>query len=76
MQLILVSLIYASCEHGAFNKFYRYEGFLFCGNKICVTVCSIRELFVRELHCDDLMGHFGMYKILDVLFEHFCWPHM
>ena len=53
------SNIYAACEHSAFNKFYRYKGFLFCGNRICVLVYSIRELLVRESHSGGLMGHFG-----------------
>ncbi|KAF7841818.1 Transposon Ty3-G Gag-Pol polyprotein [Senna tora] len=42
--------IYAACEKGAFNKFYRHEGFLFRGNRICVPICSVRELLVRESH--------------------------
>ena len=68
--------VYAACEHGAFNKFYRHEGFLFRGNRICVPICSIRELLVRESHSGGLMGHFGVHKTLDVLSEHFYWPHM
>ncbi|KAF7826402.1 Transposon Ty3-G Gag-Pol polyprotein [Senna tora] len=68
--------IYAACEKGAFNKFYRLEGFLFRGNRICVPICSVRELLVRESHSGGLMGHFGVHKTLDTLSEHFYWPHM
>jgi hypothetical protein len=31
---------------------------------------------VRESHSGGLMGHFGVVKTLDVLHEHFFWPHM
>ncbi|XP_072064137.1 uncharacterized protein [Arachis hypogaea] len=70
------SAIYASCEHSAFNKFYRHEGFLFRGNRICVLACSMRDLLVLESHNGGLMGHFGVHKTLDVLSEHFYWPRM
>ncbi|KAF7814914.1 Transposon Ty3-G Gag-Pol polyprotein [Senna tora] len=68
--------IYAACEKSTFNKFYRHEGFLFCGNRICVPICSVRELLVRESHSGGLMGYFGVHKTLDTLSEHFFWPHM
>ncbi|KAF7831873.1 Transposon Ty3-G Gag-Pol polyprotein [Senna tora] len=68
--------IYAACEKGAFNKFYRHEGFLFRGNRIFIPICSVRELLVRESHSGGLMGHFGVHKTLDTLSEHFFLPHM
>lgn len=37
---------------------------------------SIRELLVKEAHEGGLMGHFGVPKTLDMLQEHFYWPHM
>ena len=37
---------------------------------------SIRELLVQEAHEGGLMGHFGVQKTLDILHEHFYWPHM
>ena len=67
--------IYATCEHGTFNKFHRHTGFLFHGNSICALVCSSRELLVRESYSGCLMGDFGVHKTLDVLSEHFYWPH-
>ncbi|XP_025685360.1 uncharacterized protein [Arachis hypogaea] len=70
------SAIYASCEHSAFNKFYRHESFLFRGNRICVPACSTRDLLVLESHNEGLMGHFGVHKTLDVLSENFYWPRM
>ena len=42
------SNVYNACEHAAFRDFYRHEGFLFKGEKLCVPNSSIRELLVRE----------------------------
>jgi len=41
-----------------------------------VPKSSIRELLVQEAHEKVLMGHFGVQKTLDILHEHFYWPHM
>ena len=68
--------VYSTCEKSAEGKFYRYEGFLFRENKLCVPSCSIRDLLVRESHGGGLMGHFGVAKTLAMLQEHFYWPHM
>ncbi|XP_037493991.1 uncharacterized protein LOC119370286 [Jatropha curcas] len=50
---------HVACEHGAFDKFYRHDGYLIKGSKLCVPKCSIRDLLVLESHCGGLMGHFG-----------------
>ena len=68
--------VYQACEHAAFDKFYRHEGYLFRGKQLCILACSIRELLVRESHSGGLMGHFGVQKTLDMLSEHFYWPNM
>ncbi|XP_043806658.1 uncharacterized protein LOC122721799 [Manihot esculenta] len=49
----------------------RHDGYLFEGKKLCVPRCSIRDLLVLESHCGSLMGHFGVHKTYDTLFEHF-----
>ena len=38
--------------------------------------CRIRELLVQEGHGGGLMGHFGIFKTLSLLQEHFYWPNM
>ena len=68
--------VYNACGKSAFDKFYKHEGFLFRENKLCIPNCSMRELLVLESHGGGLMGHFGVTKTLDMLREHFFWPHM
>lgn len=70
--------IFATCarESGAVGKFYVRDGYLFREDKLCVPKSSLRELFVTESHEGGLMGHFGVAKTLNMLHEHFFWPHM
>ncbi|GKV06323.1 hypothetical protein SLEP1_g18224 [Rubroshorea leprosula] len=68
--------VFNACEKIAFDKFYRHEGYLFRENRLCMPNCSLRELLVRESHAGGLMGHFGVRKTLDILNDHFFWPHM
>ena len=70
------SNVFNACEKVSFGKFYRHEGFLFRENRLCVPKSSLRELLIREAHGGGLMGHFGVRKTLDVLIDHFFWPHM
>jgi len=50
------------------------EGFLFKGNKLCVSTCLLRELLVTETYGRSLVGHFGLNKTLGILREYFFWP--
>ena len=68
--------VYGACEKEGFDKFFRDDGFLFKENKLCVAQCSMRELLVREIYSGGLTGHFRIRKTLDVLSDHFFWPHM
>ena len=68
--------VYAACEHAAFNKFFRHNGYLFKENRLCVPKSSMRELLIREAHSGGLMGYFGVLKTYDILHEHFYWPKM
>ncbi|XP_074570603.1 uncharacterized protein LOC141827283 [Curcuma longa] len=54
----------------------RHDNYLFKNNRLCVPRGSMRELLVREAHEGGLMGHFGVQKTLEMLHEHFHWPHM
>ncbi|XP_071901038.1 uncharacterized protein [Coffea arabica] len=52
------------------------QGFLYYKGKLCIPMCSMRLLLVKEAHGGGLMGHFGVAKTLSILQEHFYWPHM
>ena len=67
----MILLMYTMHETSAFGKFYRLDGYLFKESRLCVPLSSMRELLVRETHEGGLMGHFGVFKTLDVLHEHF-----
>ncbi|XP_042444031.1 uncharacterized protein LOC122029149, partial [Zingiber officinale] len=54
----------------------RHDNYLFKNNRLCVPRESMRKLLVREAHEGGLMGHFGVQKTLEMLLEHFHWPHM
>ncbi|MDD0148434.1 hypothetical protein PSY31_22280, partial [Shigella flexneri] len=70
------SNVFEACVTKPFEKFYKQDGYLFRENKLCIPKCSFRELLVRESHGGGLMGHFGILKTLEILKEHFFWPHM
>ena len=68
--------VYMACDKTTFEKFYKHDGYLFRGNKLCTPNCSMRELLVHEAHGGGLMGHFGVRKTLEILHEHLFWPKM
>ncbi|RDX96811.1 hypothetical protein CR513_20497, partial [Mucuna pruriens] len=55
---------FAMWVHAAFHDYYRHDGFLFNGKKLCVPISSIRQLLVKEAHEGGLMVHFGKLKLL------------
>ncbi len=42
--------VYFVYEHAAFQKLHKHDGYLFRENKLCVPNCSMRDIFVHELH--------------------------
>ena len=39
-----------ACDKTTFEKFYKHDGYLFRGNKLCVPNCLMCELLVHEAH--------------------------
>jgi len=70
------SSILSECNLGAYKDFYLLNQYLFKGKRLCIPQCSLRNSLIRKAHEGGLMGHFGPNKILEVLKEHFYWPHM
>ncbi|RDX99590.1 hypothetical protein CR513_17346, partial [Mucuna pruriens] len=62
--------------HATFHDYYRHDGFLFKGKRLCVPMSSIRQLLVKEAREGCLMGHFKELKTVDILNEHFFWSPM
>jgi uncharacterized protein YbbC (DUF1343 family) len=50
--------IYVECRVSAKDNFFRHNGFLFKENKLCVSNCSMHELFIREAHGGGFNGAF------------------
>ncbi|XP_071714564.1 uncharacterized protein [Rutidosis leptorrhynchoides] len=53
------------------RDYVEQDGFLFKGNRLCISKDSIRELLTIEAHGGGLAGHFGINKTLEILNEHF-----
>lgn len=68
--------IFHACKNSSHDKFYVHEGFLFKAERLCIPMCSLRELLVKEAHGGGLTGHYGIHKTYQVLCEHFYWPKM
>jgi len=68
--------IYGECHQGGSKDFYLSNQYLFKGKRLCIPQGSLRASLIREAHEGGLMGHFGTNKTLEVLKEHFYWPHM
>ena len=59
--------LFLACEKIAFGNYFRHDGFLFKKNKLCVPICSLRELLIRELYGGGLMRYVGKAKTLCVI---------
>ncbi|KMS95687.1 hypothetical protein BVRB_005900 [Beta vulgaris subsp. vulgaris] len=68
--------LFVATKDGPKDHYHQMEGFLFKGNKLCVPKCPVRDLLIREAHGGGLAGHFGVSKTMELLQEHFSWPHM
>ena len=42
--------VYKACENLTFDKFYKFDGYLFKEKNIICVNCSIHELLIYEAH--------------------------
>ncbi|GJX21999.1 RNA-directed DNA polymerase [Tanacetum coccineum] len=68
--------IWSKCDNGTFQQFSKLDGYLFKGARLCIPLCSLREVIILEGHAGGLVGHFGRDKTLALLCEQFYWPKM
>jgi len=47
--------VYVVCEHSTFDKFYRFDEYLFKEKILCVPNYSMRELVVPKVHKGELI---------------------
>nr|GEV25358.1 hypothetical protein [Tanacetum cinerariifolium] len=57
-------------------QFSKLDGYLFKGVRLCIPLCSLREVIILEGHAGGLTGHFGSDKTLALLCEQFYLPKM
>ncbi|KAJ0495336.1 putative nucleotidyltransferase, Ribonuclease H [Helianthus annuus] len=55
--------------------FFRKDGFLYRGSRLCIPFCSYREALVLECHQGGLAGHFGRDKTLALLTDRLSHPN-
>ena len=55
--------VYMACDKTTFEKFYKHDGYLFRGNKLCKLNSSMRELLVHEAHGGGLMDTLVLGKL-------------
>nr|GEX61941.1 RNA-directed DNA polymerase [Tanacetum cinerariifolium] len=69
-----VRKIWSKCDNGPFHQFFKLDGYLFKGVRLCIPLYSLREDIILEGHAGKLAGHFGRGKTLALLHEQFYWP--
>ncbi|GKB48358.1 RNA-directed DNA polymerase [Tanacetum coccineum] len=71
-----LSKIINQCSNNPYKEFIFHDGFLFCGNQLCIPDCSIRLEIIKEAHEGGLSGHFERDKTANLLKDYFFSPRM
>jgi Integrase zinc binding domain len=64
------------CAKGPYKKFMVNDGYLFYGNRLCISNYSLRWQIIKEDHDGGLSGHFGQDKTGALLQDRFYWLKM
>eukprot|EP01018_Ginkgo_biloba_P022705 Gb_16861 [translate_table: standard] len=56
--------------------YFIQNGLLFRGKQLCIPSGSMRENLIWEKHSGDMVGHFGLDKMLELLVGIYSWPKM
>ena len=74
--------IYKVCQemgdkyHTDFAEYLVQNVLLFKGGQLCVPRGSCRENIIKEKHCGNMSGHFGLDKTLEQVKRFYYWPKM
>ena len=55
------------------GEYFKQDGYLFKGKKLCIQISSMRENIIREIHSSGLVGHFGKDKTLALIEDKYYW---
>jgi Integrase zinc binding domain len=70
------SKVKAECAKGSYKEFIVKDEYLFYGNRLCISNCSLRRQIIKEVHDGGLSGHFGRDKTVALVQGRFYWPKM
>jgi len=63
--------IFLACTNFSSTEYFRYNGYLFKGKRLCVFKCFIRDLLLREVHEGGLMGTLGFKRPFTLCMNNF-----
>ncbi|XP_076909541.1 uncharacterized protein LOC143566842 [Bidens hawaiensis] len=66
--------VWKKTKDGPYKCFFRKNGLLFLGDRLCVPLSSFREAIALECHQGALAGHFGRDKTIALIQDRFYWP--